>query len=129
MSSPEIGRCTAFAIGGFQLIANLVLLFRGLARLPQELAKEGATARIADLIRTTWVYGMFGNLCVSVVLLLVAPGLNTAEPVARQVAGVIGIYYVLVGFAIYWFAQARHAGMLLFSLLGFALLATLWFSR
>jgi hypothetical protein len=129
MIPAEVSCYTALAIGGFQLLANGAVLFRGIARLPQVLATEGATTRIADLLRTAWVYGTLGNLCVSVVLLLIAPGLRTAEPLARQLATAIGIYYLLLGAATYCFAQTRHAGLLVFSALGVALLATLWFSR
>jgi len=129
MTPAEAGRYVALAVGGFQLLANGALLLRGFARLPRELATEGATTRIADLLRTAWVYGMLGNLCISIVLLLVAPKLRAGEPLARQLATAIGIYYVLLGAATYWFAQTRHLGVLVFSALGAALLATLWFSR
>ncbi len=65
----------------------------------------------------------------SVVLLLVASGLRTGEPLARQLASAVGFYYVLLGVATYYFAQTRHVGLLVFSGLGVALLATLWFGR
>ena len=129
MTPTELARYAALGIGSFQVLANSALVFRGFARLPQELAKEGATTRIADLLRTAWVYGMLGNLCVSIVLLLVASGLRTGEPLARQLAGAIGMYYLLLGIATYWFAETRHLGLLVFSVLGLVLLVTLWFSR
>jgi hypothetical protein len=125
----EVSRYAALAVGGFQALANVASLVRGIERLPGELATAGVPTRIADLLRTAWVYGALGNLCVSVVLLLVASGLRAGEPVARQVAYAIGAYYVLVGAATYGFAQTRHAGLLVFSGLGVVLLATLWFSR
>ncbi len=90
----EVSRYAALAIGCFQVVVNGALLLRGVARLPQELATEGGTTRIADLLRTAWVYGTLGNLCVR-----------------------------------YYFAQTRHVGLLVFSGLGVALLATLWFGR
>lgn len=129
MSHAEPVRYVALAIGSFQLFANAVLLLRGFTRLPQELAKEGATARIADLLRTAWVYGMFGNLCLSVVLLLSASGLRAGDPLARHVATAIGVYYVAVGVAAYGLTPGRPAGLLVFSLLGLALLGALWLSK
>lgn len=129
MPPAELSRYTALAVGGFQLLANGASLYRGLARLPQELASEGATERTADLLRTAWVYGTLGNLCVSIVLLVVASGLRTGEPLARHVASTIGIYYLLLGAASYGFAQTRHPALLVFSVLGAALLGTLWLSR
>lgn len=128
MTSGEAGRYVALAIGGFQLLANGALLVRGFTRLPQELAREGTTTRIADLLRSAWTYGMLGNVCVSVVLLLVAAGLGAGEPLARQIAGAIGVYYVLLGIAAYYSAPTRHPGFFLFSVLGVALVATAWFS-
>jgi hypothetical protein len=129
MTSADVSGYAALAIGAFQVLANGASLFRGIARLPRELATEGATTRIADLLRAAWVYGTLGNLCVSIVLLLVASGLRTGEPLARQIAIAIGIYYLILGAATYCFAQTRHPGLLVFSLVGVALLATLWFSR
>ena len=54
---PELSRHAALGIGGFQALANSVLLLRGLSRLSREFAKENATTRVADLLRTAWVYG------------------------------------------------------------------------
>jgi len=129
MSHAEPIRYAALAIGSFQLFANAVLLFRGFARLPQELAKEGATGRIADLLHTAWVYGMLGNLCLSVVLLLSSSALRAGDPLARHVATAIGVYYVAVGVTAYGFTPSRPVGLLVFSLLGLALLGALWLSR
>jgi hypothetical protein len=129
VTAAGVSRNVALAIGIFQLLANGALLIRGFVRLPGELAKEGATMRLGDLLRTAWVYGTLGNVCVSLVLLLVASGLRTGEPLARDVAWAIGVYYLLVGAATYWFGQGRHPGMLAFSALGLALLGALWFSR
>src|SRR5262249_7495229 len=105
------------------------LLLRGFSRLPQELAREGATDRIALLLRTAWVYGMLGNLALSVVLLQTASGLQVGEPLARHVAMGIAVYYVAAGLATHAVAPGRHAGLLAFGAMGAALLAALWISR
>jgi hypothetical protein len=129
MTYPELSRYAAFGIGGLQLLANGASCLRGISRLPDELAKEGATVHMADLLRTAWVYGTLGNLCISVVLLCIAGSLRTGEPLARQVATAIGAYYILVGVATYLFAASRHPALLLFAALGSSLLATLWLAR
>jgi hypothetical protein len=120
--STDWPRVTFFVVGGFQLLANLAMLARGVARLPAELAAQGATARIADLLRTSWVYGALGNACVSVVLLLAATALRTGGRLAAHVAWAVGGYYLLVGVGMYAFAPERHAGLLVFSALGVAVL-------
>lgn len=126
MNSGELARYAALGIGSFQLLANSVLLLRGFTRLPVEITREGATARIGDLLRTAWVYGMLGNLCTSVILLFIASGLRAGEPLARQVASVIGGYYLVLGIAAYVFAETRHTGLLVFSAFGLLLLGALW---
>lgn len=129
MTPPELSRIAALGIAGFQVLANGALLLRGFARLPKELAKEGATTRLGDLLRTAWVYGMLANLCLSIVLLMIAAGLRAREPLARRIACLIAAHYVLVGLGTYGFAQGRHPGLLVLSGLGLVLLATLWLSR
>lgn len=121
--SGDVARYVALGIGGFQILANGVLLLRGFTRLPGELAKEGATLRVADLLRTAWVYGMLGNLCVSIALLLVAPALRAGSPLGRQIATLIALHYVAVGVITYLFAPGRHPGFLVFAALGLLLLA------
>jgi hypothetical protein len=105
-------------VGAFQVLANGALLVRGLKRLPAELAREGASARIANLLRTSWIYGVLANLCVSGLLLLVAPALGRAEPLAHCVALAVAAYYLVVGVATFSFAPGRQYGLLVFSLLG-----------
>lgn len=119
----------ALGIGSFQLLANSALLLRGIARLPAEVRNEAASARIADLLHTAWVYGMLGNVCVSVVLLLIASPLRAGDPLARRLAVAVATYYVTVGAAAYWAAPGRHLGLLVFSGFGLVLLALLWLSR
>ena len=80
MTTADVSRYLALGIGSFQVLANGASLLRGLTRLPAELAKEGASARVADLLRTTWVYATLGNLCVSVILLYVASALRRENP-------------------------------------------------
>jgi hypothetical protein len=118
MASPDLARYAALAVGGFQVLANGALLARGLSRIPAEILKESATPRIANLLRTSWVYGVLANLCVSGLLLLIAPALGRAEPLAQRVALAIAAYYLVVGVATFSFAPGRQLGLLVFSLLG-----------
>jgi len=121
MASPDFARYAALAVGGFQVLANGVLLARGLSRLPAELLKESATSRLANLLRTSWVYGMLANLCLSGLLLLIASALGKSDPLARRAALAIAVYYVVVGVATFSFAPGRQHGLLVFSLLGLIL--------
>ena len=121
MASPDFARYAALAVGGFQVLANGVLLARGLSRLPAELLKESATPRLANLLRTSWVYGMLANLCLSGLLLLIASALGKSDPLARRAALAIAVYYVMVGVATFSFAPGRQHGLLVFSLLGLIL--------
>jgi hypothetical protein len=120
-----VARYAALAIGGFQLLANLAALVRGVLRLPAELTAEGATERIADLLRGSWVYGTLANLGVSVVLLCIASALARHDAVARRVATVIGGYYLVLGVVAYSYAPVKHPGFLVFSVLGIVLLVAL----
>jgi hypothetical protein len=129
MASPELARYAALAVGGFQVLANAALLARGLSRIPAELIKESATPRIANLLRTAWVYGMLANLCLSGLLLLMAPALGRADPLAQRVAFAIAAYYLVVGVATYSFAPGRQHGLLVFSLLGVVLAAAVLLSK
>ena len=121
MASPDFARYAALAVGGFQVLANGVLLARGLSRLPAELLKESATPRLANLLRTSWVYGMLANLCLSGLLLLIASALGKSDPLARRAALAIAVYYVVVGVATFSFAPGRQHGLLVFSVLGLVL--------
>ena len=116
----------ALAIGVFQVLANGVLLVRGLAKLPAVVATEGATARIGHLLRTAWIYGVLGNLCVSAVLLLLVAPLRGGDPLACRLATVIGVYYSVLGVGTYAFAPVRSPGLLVFSAMGLVLLGSLW---
>jgi len=121
MASPDFARYAALAVGGFQVLANGVLLARGLSRLPAQLLKESATPRLANLLRTSWVYGMLANLCLSGLLLLIASALGKSDPLARRAALAIAVYYIVVGVATFSFAPGRQHGLLVFSLLGLIL--------
>jgi len=118
MASADLAGYAALAVGGFQVLANGALLARGLSRIPAEIVKESATPRIANLLRTSWTYGVLANLCVSGLLLLIAPALGRADPLAQRVALAIAAYYVVVGVATFSFAPGRQHGLLVFSLLG-----------
>jgi hypothetical protein len=129
MFSADLARGAAIGVGAFQVLANGALLVRGLKRLPAELAREGASARIANLVRTSWIYGVLANLCVSGLLLLIASALGRAEPLAQRVALAIAAYYLAVGVATFSFAPGRQFGLLVFSLLGAALGAAVLLQR
>jgi hypothetical protein len=129
MASPDFARYAAIAVGGFQVLANGALLGRGLSRIPAEILEESATPRLANLLRTSWIYGVLANLCVSGLLLLIARALGQAEPLAQRVALAIAAYYLAVGVATFSFAPGRQYGLLVFSLLGAVLAAGVLLSR
>jgi hypothetical protein len=129
MASPDLARYAALAVGGFQVLANGALLWRGLGRIPAEILKESATPRLANLLRTSWIYGVLANLCVSGLLLLIASALGRAEPLAQRVALAIAAYYLVVGVATFSFAPGRQLGLLVFSLLGALLGAAVLLSK
>ena len=129
MVSPDFARYAAFAVGGFQVLANGALLARGRSRIPAELARESASPRLANLLRTSWIYGVLANLCLSGLLLLIASALGHADPVAQRVALAIASYYLVVGVATFSFAPGRQRGLLVFSLLGAVLGAAVVLSR
>ena len=127
MGAPEsLSGTVALAVGAFQVLANGWLLVRGLTRVPAAAATEGATTRISNLLHTAWVYGMLGNLCVSVVLLFLVSPLRVGDPLARQLATVIGVYYATLGVSVFTFAPVRSPGLLIFSAMGLVLLGSLW---
>ena len=129
MASPDVARYAALAVGGFQVLANGALLVRGLSRIPAAIVKESATPRLANLLRTSWVYGVLANLCVSGLLLLIASALGRPDPLAQRVALAIAVYYLVVGVATFSFAPGRQHGLLVFSLLGLVLGAAVLLSR
>lgn len=129
MASPDFARHAALTVGGLQVLANGTLLARGLRRIPAEILEGSATPRIANLLRTSWIYGVLANLCVSGLLLLIAPALGRAEPLAHCVALAIAAYYLVVGVATFSFAPGRQYGLLVFSLLGAVLAAAVLLSR
>ena len=55
MPSADLARDAAIGVGVFQVLANGALLVRGLKRIPAELVKEGASPRLANLLRTSWI--------------------------------------------------------------------------
>ncbi|HEV7500407.1 MAG TPA: hypothetical protein VGQ33_10415 [Vicinamibacteria bacterium] len=129
MASADLARYATLAVGGFQVLANGALLARGLSRIPAEIVKESATPRIANLLRTSWIYGVLANLCLSGLLLLIAAALGKSDPIAQRVALAIAAYYVVVGVATFSFAPGRQHGLLVFSLLGAVLGAAVLLSK
>jgi hypothetical protein len=131
LSSPTSGlaRGAAIGVGAFQVLANGALLVRGLKRIPAELAREGASTRIANLLRTSWIYGVLANLCVSGILLLVAPALGRRDALAQLLGLAIAAYYLVLGIAAFSFAPGRQRGLLVFSLLGAVLGVTVLLSK
>jgi hypothetical protein len=129
MASPELARYAALVVGGFQVLANGALLVRGLKRIPAAILKESASPRIANVLRTSWIYGVLANLCVSGLLLLIASALAKGDPVAQRVALAIAAYYLVAGVATFSFAPGRQHGLLVFSLLGAVLGAAVLLSK
>jgi hypothetical protein len=129
MPSADLARDAAIGVGVFQVLANGALLVRGLKRIPAELVKEGASPRLANLLGTSWIYGVLANLCISSVLLLTAPALGRGDPLAQLLALVIATYYLVLGIAAFSFAPGRQRGLLVFSLLGAVLGAAILFSK
>ncbi len=115
--------------GSLQLALNLLTLARGPRRIREELAAGAVSERFADLLRVAWVYGGIANLCIPALLLLLAGPLRARDWLAWQAAVLIGFYYVLVGLGTYALGIRKHAGLLVFVLLGLALLVPAWAAR
>jgi hypothetical protein len=115
--------------GGLQLLLNLLTLARGLPRIREETAAGALSERFGDLLSVAWSYSGVANLCVSALLVVVCRPASQGDPVARRVAWVIGLYYVVLGPVLYFTGLRRHAGLFVFSLLGLVVLAALRFGR
>jgi hypothetical protein len=85
--------------------------------------------RFGDLLSVAWSYSGLAGVCVSALLVIVSAPAAQGEPVARRVAWAIGLYYVLLGPALYLAGPRRHAGLLVFCLFGLVVLAALRFGR
>jgi len=129
VSGPEACRLSALAVGGLQLALNLLTLARGPRRIREELAAGALSERFADLLSVAWVYGGIANLCIPALLLILAGPLRAKSALAWQAALVIGCYYVLVGLGTYALGIRRHAVLLVFVVLGLALLIPAWVAR
>ena len=116
--SGGVARYVVLAVGGFQVLANAALLVHGLVRLPKEIEAERATPRMEDLLRHSWIVGVLANLCVSVLLVLLASGVRDGDTTATDTVSVIAAYYALLGVVAFAFGRRRHAGMLVFTVLG-----------
>jgi hypothetical protein len=115
--------------GLLQLLANALTLFRGLPRIHREAAAGAVNERFADLLSVAWSYSGLANLCLSALLVLVSAPAAHGDALARRVACGIGLYYVVLGPALYFAGLRRHAGLLVFSLLGLVVLGALGFAR
>lgn len=115
--------------GAVQLLANAMTLVSGLPKIRQEAAAGALSQRFADLLSVAWTYSGLANLCLSAMLVLVSGPAAQGDPGARRVAWGIGLYYVLLGPALYFVGLRRHPGLLFFSLLGLVVLAALRFGR
>jgi hypothetical protein len=129
MSALETARVAALAVGGLQLLANLVTLVRGPLRIRAEWHAGAVSERFADLLSVAWTYGSVANLCLATLLLFLAAPLREGNEIARRITVLIGLSYVVVGLATYGLGVRRHAGLLVFVLFGLALLVPLWAAR
>lgn len=129
MTGPELARMAALGVGGFQVLANAAMLVRGPLRIRAELRAGAVTERFADLLSVAWVYGTVANICVAVVLLMIAAPLRDRDFLSWCIALLAGLYYVAVGSATFALGIRRHAGLLVFVLIGAALLIPLWSAR
>lgn len=118
-----------FAMGAFQLVANLAILARGPRRIRAEHANGALPERFADLLSVSWIYGGASNVLVSLLLLLMVRPLREGNLLADTVVASIGSYYVVVGLATYFLGLRRHRGLLVFTLLGVTLLGGLLLAR
>jgi hypothetical protein len=115
--------------GVLQLLMNVLTLASGLPKIRQETAAGAVNERFGDLLSVAWSYSGIAGLCVSALLVLVAGPAAQGDPVARRVAWAIGLYYVVLGPALYLTGLRRHAGLLVFCLFGLVVLAALRFGR
>jgi hypothetical protein len=115
--------------GVVQLLLNVLTLVRGVPRIHEEAAAGALSERFADLLTVAWSYSGLANVCLSALLVLVSGPASRGDSVARGVAGGIGLYYVALGPALYFVALRRHAGLLVFSVLGLLVLGALRFGR
>ncbi len=124
-----VARWLLAGTGSLQLLLNLLTLARGLPRIREQTAAGEVSERFGDLLSVAWSYSGIANLCVSALLVLVSGPASEGDPVGRRVAWAIGLYYVVLGPALYFTGLRRHAGLFVFSLLGLLVLAALRFGR
>ena len=115
--------------GGLQFLLNLLTLARGLPRIREETAAGALNERFGDLLSVAWSYSGLANLCLSALLVLVSGPAAQGDAMARRVAWAIGLYYLVLGPALYLTGLRRHGGLFVFSLLGLVVLAALRFGR
>jgi hypothetical protein len=127
--SATVVRWLLAGTGALQLVMNLATLATGVPKIRLEMASGEVNERFADLLSVAWSYSGIAGACMSALLVLVATPAAQGDVVARRVAWAIGIYYVVLGPALYLIGIRRHAGLLVFSLFGLVVLAALRFAR
>jgi hypothetical protein len=124
-----VARWLLAGTGALQLAMNGLTLVTGLPKIRQETAAGAVSERFGDLLSVAWSYSGLANLCVSALLVLVSGPAAQGDAIARRVAWAIGLYYLVLGPALYLTGLRRHGGLFLFSLLGLVVLAALRFGR
>jgi hypothetical protein len=124
-----VARWLLAGTGGLQLVMNLLTLASGLPKIRQEKAAGAVNERFGDLLSVAWSYSGLAGVGVGALLTLVAGPAAQGDPVARRVAWAIGLYYVVLGPALYLAGLRRHAGLLVFSVFGLVVLAALRLGR
>jgi hypothetical protein len=115
--------------GALQVVMNLLTLASGLPKIRQETAAGAVSERFGDLLSVAWAYSGLAGVCLNALLVLVAGPAAQGDLVARRVAWAIGLYYVVLGPALYLVGLRRHAGLLVFCVFGLVILAALRFGR
>jgi hypothetical protein len=127
--TPAVARWLLAGTGALQLVMNVLTLVTGLPKIRQETAAGAVSERFGDLLSVAWSYSGIAGACMSVLLVLVAGPAADGNAAARRVAWAIGLYYVLLGPALYLAGLRRHAGLLVFCIFGLVVLAALRFGR
>ena len=115
--------------GALQLAMNALTLASALPRIRQQTAAGAVDERFGDLLSVAWSHSGIAGAFVGALLVLVAGPAAVGDVVARRIAWAIGLYYVLLGPALYLAGLRRHAGLLVFCIFGLVVLAALRLGR